>query len=162
MLAWSRGLPVRIRYFPVLCIHISIYDVYIYLYRNNMGWCVWFLVSCYFYGHPIRIPTCLAPNHPSLSKTLHSRLHDIWMFPKILVPLVYNGNPIKMDDLGVPLFLETPICTWKLLMYIDVLKVRYRSLLCCVNQRSRHEEILYNTDIPIRLVAFRTLLTPWK
>ena len=23
--------------------------------------------------------------------------------------MVYNGNPIKMDDLGVPLFLETPI-----------------------------------------------------
>ena len=24
--------------------------------------------------------------------------------------MVYNGKPIKMDDLGVPLFLETPIC----------------------------------------------------
>ena len=23
--------------------------------------------------------------------------------------MVYNGKPIKMDDLGVPLFLETPI-----------------------------------------------------
>ena len=34
------------------------------------------------------------------------------MFPKIEVPqnwLFYNGNPIKMDDLGVSLFLETPI-----------------------------------------------------
>ena len=35
---------------------------------------------------------------------------NTWMFPKIMVP--QNGwfvmeNPIKMDDLGIPLFLET-------------------------------------------------------
>ena len=36
----------------------------------------------------------------------------IGVFPKIGVPQngwFRMGNPIKMDDLGVPLFLETPI-----------------------------------------------------
>ena len=29
--------------------------------------------------------------------------------------MVYNGNFIKIDDLGVPLFLETPLCKYSYL-----------------------------------------------
>ena len=44
---------------------------------------------------------------------LPSKKTNIWVFPKIGVSqngwFIMVPNPIKMDDLGVPLFLETPI-----------------------------------------------------
>jgi len=47
-------------------------------------------------------------------EAFHDLISWIWTFPKIGVP--QNGwfvreNPIGMDDLGVTLFLETPIYT---------------------------------------------------
>ena len=56
------------------------------------------------------------------------------MFPKIGVP--QNGwfmmeNPIEMDDLGVPLFLETPICfCFNLVVAVAVVARHHRREYC--------------------------------
>ena len=75
--------------------------------KSNTGFC---------YQHTVnflvpRPPKC----HPWIWPAIWGREHlggYMWMFPKIEVP--QNGwftreNLIKMDDLGVPLFSETPI-----------------------------------------------------
>ena len=74
----------------------------------------------------------------------------IWMLPKIGVP--QNGwfimeNPIKMDNLGVPLFWETPIC----------------HVMFCHVSHSSHLNLPKtgkNQAHPLRLLHLRAISTP--
>ena len=57
--------------------------------------------QCHYSGKVLKSPFFLYPKNTGM-----------WVFPKIMVP--QNGwfileNPIKMDDLGIPPFLETPM-----------------------------------------------------
>ena len=77
-----------------------------------------------------------------------------WMFPKIGGKpkwMVYNGieNPIKMDDLGVPIFLETPKWFFK---WIHSLKLTNRPGKWMVGRRSFPFGMAY---FQVRFVSFR-------
>ena len=53
--------------------------------------------------------------------------------------MVYNGKPIKMDDLGVPLFSETSICV---LLGSEVDEFCFLNV-DCLHQFKRHGELDY-------------------
>ena len=61
-------------------------------------------------------------------------------------------NPIKMDDLGVPLFLETPICHIKVYHWVLPIPTEYRVDSMKVNKkRAKVVSYLPTGMLPLRI-----------
>ena len=79
------------------------------------GWKPWHDILFYWLvydGHPYFTKYCKPLQYIYLGPVFHTLYLYIWVFPKIRVP--QNGwfireSPIRIDDLGASLFLETPI-----------------------------------------------------
>ncbi len=80
-----------------------------FVFQSDIRWPVFFL---WRKKRPVLTSRCVfySPSQWTLHCSRFLFLNDAWVFPKIVVPQNWftMENPIKMDDLGVPLFLETP------------------------------------------------------